>query len=140
MVLSGRRVVAYYCIAAAQVERLRLPKRLQRNMPEHVPGFVLGRLAVDRSVQGRGLGQDLVAHCFRQCLAAAAIFGARFLLVHPLHDRLVRFHRTLGFDSLPSDNLAMFIPIETIAQAFCATTESDQSPRDGADASRRQRP
>jgi predicted N-acetyltransferase YhbS len=114
-------VVAYYCLMAGQVERGLMPGRLRRNKPAVLPVFVLGRLAIDRSWQGRGLGQDLAAHALRQCLAAAELIGARAVLVHPLYARLSPFYARLGFERLPFSELAMFIPIETIAAAFAAT-------------------
>jgi GNAT superfamily N-acetyltransferase len=117
VVCEDGRVVAYYCIAAGQVERSTLPRRIRQHNPNPVPVFVLGRLAVDVSFQGRGLGIGLVRHCFRQCLAGAMAVGTRGLVVHPLDDRVAAFYQGLGLAPLPGGGGAMMIAIGTIADA-----------------------
>lgn len=120
VVRSGERVVGYYCIATGAIERASLPRKHRHGWPNPVPVFVLGRLAVDLSLQGKGLGGDLVADCFRRCAAAASIVGAAALVVHPLNDRLVPFYHGLGFVPLAGDSQAMFILTETIMDALAA--------------------
>jgi hypothetical protein len=50
------RIVAYLTLAAGQIERAHLPKKLQRNKPLNIPILLLGQLAVDVSMQRRGAG------------------------------------------------------------------------------------
>ena len=79
------RVVAYYCLATGAVLRNQAPGRISRNMPEPIPVMVLGRLAVDRSFAGRGLGSGLLRDAILRTLQAADIAGIRALLVHRSH-------------------------------------------------------
>ena len=37
-----------------------MPGRIRRNMPDPVPNMLLARLAVDTSLQGRGIGRALL--------------------------------------------------------------------------------
>ena len=120
VVRSGDRVVAYYCLATGSVERARLPRKIRHGNPNTTPVFVLGRLAVDSGFQGRGLGHDLMSHCFRQSHRAAELVGCRGLVLHPLNDGLVRFYRDLGFQDLHGEPRAMFIALETIAAGLAA--------------------
>ncbi len=55
-------------------------------MPDPVPIAVLGRLAVDRSLQGRGLGRSLMRDASKRVLHAADIIGIRALVVHALSE------------------------------------------------------
>src|SRR4026209_1131176 len=48
-------VVGDYWLASSAVSPAATPWRFRRNMPDPVPGVVLGRLAVARSHQGKGL-------------------------------------------------------------------------------------
>ncbi len=57
---EGRRVVAYYTLASSAVTTDVAPGRFRRNMPNPIPVVVLGRLAVDRSLQGKGVGRALL--------------------------------------------------------------------------------
>src|SRR5437867_3763227 len=57
VVCEQRRVVAYYALAAGGVDIDAAPGRVRRSMPDPVPISVLGRLAIERSYQKRGLGR-----------------------------------------------------------------------------------
>jgi hypothetical protein len=54
VVCEGNRVVAYYALASGAARTPEAPGRLKRNMPDPIPVAVLGRLAIDRTYQGRG--------------------------------------------------------------------------------------
>lgn len=60
-------------------------------MPDPVPVMVLGRLAVDRSNQGRGVGQGLLRDAALRTLQAAKIVGIRAILVHAISEDAKRF-------------------------------------------------
>jgi GNAT superfamily N-acetyltransferase len=81
VVCSGATVVGYYCLAAGAVVRDEAPKPMQRNMPDPIPVVVLGRLAVDRQYQGRGIGRALLRDAVLRTLQAAEIARVRAILV-----------------------------------------------------------
>jgi len=112
---DGKHVVGYYCLSAGAVERNKLAGRFRRNMPNVVPVIVMGRLAIDRSVQGRGLGRALLKDALLRVLAASKQVGARALLVHAIDDEVVPFYRAYGFLPLAPDMRTLFLPLETIA-------------------------
>ncbi len=56
---DGRGVVAYYALASSVVAVVEASGRFRRNMPDPIPVVVLGRLAVDQSFQGKGVGRAL---------------------------------------------------------------------------------
>jgi hypothetical protein len=57
-------------------QRAALPSaRLRRGMPELVPLLLIGRLSIDRDIQGMGLGTELLADTLRRRLAASQIAG-----------------------------------------------------------------
>lgn len=109
------QVVGYYAISTAMEQRGGLPSaKLRRGMPEQVPLLLIGRLALDRRVQGRGLGSELLADALRRCLAAADIAGARGVVAHAIDDDAVRFYRKHGFVHSPIGERVMLLPIESI--------------------------
>jgi GNAT superfamily N-acetyltransferase len=112
------RVVGYYALSAAMEERMNLPSaKLRRGMPEQVPLILLGRLALDVSVQGRGLGTDLLADAIRRCLAASDIAGVRGIVAHAIDDDAARFYSHHGFVPSPLGERVMLLPIETARAA-----------------------
>lgn len=98
------RIVGYYALSAAQIERAFLPKPQQRNRPDPVPAFLLGQLAVDREFQGQGFAVDLLLHAYRRALVASEAIGAMaLLLTHPLDEGVRGFYARWGFRDLPFD-------------------------------------
>ncbi len=77
VVRHRRHVVAYYTLATGAVHCAHATGRVRRNMPDPVPVMVLGRLAVHRNWQRKGLGRDLLADAIRRTLQAADIAGIR---------------------------------------------------------------
>jgi GNAT superfamily N-acetyltransferase len=119
VVAEGSAVIGYYCLATGSVDRKAAPGRLRRNAPNQVPVIVLGRLAVDRRWQGRGLGADLLCDAFRRVLAASQEVGIAALLVHAIDDDALRFYmKQAEFIEHPADLRTLFLPIETIADAL----------------------
>ena len=54
-------VLGFYSISPGAIEFTRVPAKLTKKLGRYdVPVFRLGRLAIDRSVQGQGLGGDLL--------------------------------------------------------------------------------
>ncbi|MGZ8368958.1 MAG: hypothetical protein ACXWVK_09700 [Rhodoplanes sp.] len=55
------RILGFYTLSPASIEFSRAPAVLTRGLGRYeIPVYRLGRLAVDRSVQGRGLGGRLL--------------------------------------------------------------------------------
>ena len=79
VVVAGGRVVGFYCLAAGSVTKHAATGHIRRNMPEPIPVMIIGRLAIDRAFQRRGLGKALLRDAVLRTLQAAAIAGiARF--------------------------------------------------------------
>jgi predicted N-acetyltransferase YhbS len=109
-----QRVVGYYAISTAMEQRIALPNaKLQRAMPDQVPLLLIGRLAVDRQFQGRGLGADLLSDGVRRCLEVSEIAGVRAIITHTIDDDAARFYRHYGFIHCPLGERVMLLPIES---------------------------
>ena len=107
------RVVGYYAISTALEERHALPgAKLRRGMPDKVPLLLLGRLALDASIQGFGFGADLLADAVRRCCTVAEIAGARAIVAHAIDDEAAKFYAHHGFVFSPLDERVMMLPIE----------------------------
>jgi GNAT superfamily N-acetyltransferase len=118
VVCDGARIVGYYSLASGSVESRQTPGRVRRNMPDPVPVMLLGRLAVDRTVQGAGLGRALLKDAILRTLNAAEISGMRALLVHALDEPAAAFYRHNGFLASPMDPLVLMLPLDTARKAM----------------------
>lgn len=114
--LDGR-VVGYYALASTSIQHRDLAERHRRNMPDPVPAILLSRLAVDRSVQGSGLGRALLRDALARTVAAADIVGVRVLLVHALSDSARAFYLRFDFEPSPTDPLHLLLLVKDIRAA-----------------------
>jgi len=101
VVCEQNRVVAYYALAAGGVDIDAAPGRVRRNMPDPVPVSVLGRLAIERAYQKRGLGRALMQDASKRVLQAADLIGIRGIVVHAISEDAKAFYLALGFEVSP---------------------------------------
>jgi GNAT superfamily N-acetyltransferase len=104
-------VVGYYSLAVGAVAHADVPGRIRRNMPDPVPMMILGRLAVDKGFQGKGIGAGLLRDAILRTLQAAEIAGIRALLVHALNERAKRFYEGYGFIASPVEPMTVMITL-----------------------------
>lgn len=112
------RVIAYYALASGAVKTPEAPGRLRRNMPDPIPVAVLGRLAIDRSYQGQGIGRALIRDVGLRVLNAAEILGIRGVLVHAISDEARAFYEAVGFLPSPSDPMMLMIGLGDLNRAL----------------------
>jgi GNAT superfamily N-acetyltransferase len=103
VVCDDLRVVAYYALASGAVDLEQATGRMRRNMPDPIPVVVLGRLAIDRGWQKKGLGRALVKDASLRILQAAEAIGVRGALVHALSPQAAAFYAAVGFEPSPFD-------------------------------------
>ncbi|QLA20957.1 GNAT family N-acetyltransferase [Desulfolutivibrio sulfoxidireducens] len=118
VIADEKRVIGYYALAAGAVTATDAPGKVRRNMPDPIPVMVLGRLAVDRDWQGRGLGFDLLRDAVLRTLRAAEIAGIRALLVHALHERAGAFYEHAGFRRSPVRPLTYVLTLADAQKAL----------------------
>ncbi len=94
---EGNAVVGYYALAAHKVAREDVPSKIGRGGPVEIPAVLLARLALSESLRGQGLGAVLVADALQRVIAATQTVAARLVVVDALHERVARFHASLGF-------------------------------------------
>ncbi|CAE6846354.1 hypothetical protein R75461_07261 [Paraburkholderia nemoris] len=118
VVCDGARVLAYYALASGAVAVDEAPGRFRRNMPDPVPVVVLARLAVDRSLQGRGIGRALLRDAGQRILQAADTIGIRGLIAHALSEDAWRFYTQIGFEPSPLDPMTLMITLADLKAAL----------------------
>lgn len=108
------RVVAYYALASSAITLEAAPGRFRRNMPDPIPVVVLGRLAVDQSRQGGGLGRALVKDAGLRVIQAADAIGIRGMLVHALSVDAKVFYERIGFEPSPLDAMTLMVTLNDL--------------------------
>jgi len=110
-------VMAYYSLASSAVVTNNAPGRFRRNMPDPIPVVVLGRLAVDKSLHGQGLGRALIRDAGLRVIQVAEIIGIRGMLVHALSDEAREFYLRVGFEPSPMDPMMLMVTLGDLVNA-----------------------
>ena len=108
-------VMAYVALASGAVAEASAPGRFRRNMPDPIPVVVLARLAVYRTVQGRGIARALLADAFERVLQASTQISVRGIVVHAASDQARSFYLHMGFDPSPIDSDTLLIRLSDVA-------------------------
>jgi len=119
------RVLGYYSISPGAIEFARVPAKLTRKLGRYeVPIFRLGRLAVTLTLQGRGLGADLLLAAGERALSVAQEVGGVALGIDAKDQRAAKWYERFGALPLLDDPLKLILPLDVIAHAIKATTKS----------------
>lgn len=108
------RIAGFYTLAAAGVGLSDLPVELSKKLPRYptVPAVRLGRLAVDASFRGQGLGAALLADALRR--SATADIAAYALIVDAKDKDAAHFYMHHGFRPFAAQPLVLFLPLATV--------------------------
>lgn len=101
----------FYTLAATSIALNALAPDITRKLPRYpvVPAVLLGRLAVDRNHQGKGLGGVLLANAVLR--AARAELGVFAVLVDAKDEAAQCFYEHYGFTALPGESRRLCLPI-----------------------------
>lgn len=107
------KVTGYVTLSAGQVSTAMLPATLK--LPRHpAPVLRIARLGVDRSMQGQGLGLQLMSFSLQLALEFAEQVGVYAVLVDAKNDKAKAFYAALGFTATLDDPLCLYLPITTL--------------------------
>ena len=94
------RILGFVTVAPGEIEIERLPASARKALPRYpIPVLRLGRLAIDASIQGQGLGSQLLRFVFGLALQLSAQYGCTGVLVDAKSDA-ISFYEKYGFAAL----------------------------------------
>lgn len=111
-----QQVIGYYSLSAGGLDATDLPEEFRPRLPRNpIPVVLLGRLAVAKSHQGKGLGAILIADALQRIVQASRVMAVFAVIVDALNDRVAEFYQQFGFIPLPSQPLKLFLPMGSVA-------------------------
>ena len=118
---ENKNILGYYTLSNDNIPQEDLPEEIRKKMPKsytNLPTTLLGRLAVDKSVSGQGIGKLLLLDGLKRCYdVSTKNIGSMAVVVDPLDEDAVRFYKKYGFIILP-DSGRMFLLMNTISELF----------------------
>ncbi len=116
--IEAKDVAGYHTLTATSVALDALSPEIAKKLPRYpvVPAVLLGRLAVARTYQRKGLGSALVADALlRTSRAELGIFA---MVVDAKDEAARRFYEQYGFTRLAGEHLRLCLPIATGLRAI----------------------
>jgi GNAT superfamily N-acetyltransferase len=109
----------YYTISSSTIDFQSLPEQKKRKLPAYpIPAVLIGKLAVDVSSQGKGLGTELLVNALIRIVKASNEVGIYAVRVDALDDKAKRFYLKHEFIPFEDNSLSLFLPLKTIAISF----------------------
>jgi|ERR1035441_8989869 GNAT superfamily N-acetyltransferase len=119
--LSPANRIFSHFLTAGSVSRGEAPERIGHGLAAHPIGVVvLGRLAVDRAQQGKGLGVTLLQDALLRAEQAADTVGIRAVLVQAIDATARSFYLRFGFSPSPVDEMRLMLLMKDL-RAFLRT-------------------
>jgi len=120
MATDEGQIKGYYTLSNAGLPRDTLPKDWQQKLPpsyQSLPVTLLGRLAISKSSQGKGIGGLLLVDALKRSFLVSEEVGSMAVIVDPIDDDAMNFYQRYGFILFP-DSGKMFLPMKTIGELF----------------------
>jgi GNAT superfamily N-acetyltransferase len=114
---DGGVVRAYFSLAPDKIRRADLPKAIGRGDPDEIPAVLIGKLALDRALQGQGLGRQLLVDAISRAVAAVEIVSGRYIVVDAIDEDAAAFYSRHGFTALPAPSGSRLIMKSSDASA-----------------------
>ena len=108
------RVLGYYTLSTLSIDLSVLPEKLAKKLPKHpIPAALIGRLAVDVSAQGKGIGKMLLSNAIKRTLAISDDIAIYAIVVDAINEEAESFYMQYGFAHLASEGKRLFLSLKS---------------------------
>ncbi len=116
---SDNKILGFYSLSPATIEYSNVPETIINRLGKYdMPVFRLGRLAVDKAYQGKGLGGQLLAAAIRRTYLASQQVGGIGLLIDAKNEQVAKWYVSYGAVQLVERPLSLVIPFATVKNEF----------------------
>jgi predicted GNAT family N-acyltransferase len=113
-------IQGYYTLSNNSIPLSSFPEQIKKKLPESyvsIPTTLLGRLAIDKNCQGKGLGKILLIDALKRSYEISKEVGSFAVVVDPIDREAELFYEKYDFIKLP-DSEKMFIATKTLKELF----------------------
>ena len=100
---ATHQVVGYFTLIAHSVERATVSARFGHGLSAQIPSILIARLALDRSLQHRKLGVQLLLDALQKVAEVSLRVGTRLIVVDAIDEEAAKFYEHCGFKRRPGD-------------------------------------
>jgi GNAT superfamily N-acetyltransferase len=113
-------IQGYYTLSNSSIPLSSFSEQIQKKLPKSyksIPTTLVGRLAIDKKYQGKGIGKILLIDALKRSYAISNQIGSFGIIVDPIDDEAKGFYQKYDFIELP-DSGKMFIATQTLKELF----------------------
>lgn len=108
------RVLGYYTLSTLSIDLSVLPEKVAKRLPRHpIPAALIGRLAVDISAQGKGIGKMLLSNAIKRTLVLSDDIAIYAIVVDAINQEAEFFYERYGFSRLAHNASRLFLPLKS---------------------------
>jgi GNAT superfamily N-acetyltransferase len=118
--LKTNHIQGYYTLSSNSIPLSSFPEQIQKKLPKSylfIPTTLLGRLAIDKRQQGKGIGKVLLIDALKRSYNTSKEIGSFAVVVDPIDEAARSFYGKYDFILLPGSG-KMFIAMKTLKQLF----------------------
>ncbi len=113
------RVAAYATLSMTAIDHSAAPARLRKAAPDPVPALLIGRLAVDETATGLGVGTAMVRHLLATAVELNLSAACKAVVVTALHETARQWWLKLGFQPFADETgLELYLLTADIQQTL----------------------
>ena len=119
MIAKGT-IAGYYTLSATGTNAEDLPQEIVKKLPRYplLPAALLGRLAVDKNYQGKGIGKILLIDGLRRSFETKSEMASMAVIVDAKDDSARKFYEQYGFMSFPKQPYKLLLLMSSISVLF----------------------
>lgn len=116
--LHSNDVIGYYTLSATNIELKNLSEQEAKKLPRYplLPATLIGRLAVDKEYQCKGIGRLLLVHALRMSLENSGKVASMAVVVDAKDDQTAQFYQHFGFLSFSDTPGKLYLPMGTVGK------------------------
>jgi ribosomal protein S18 acetylase RimI-like enzyme len=118
--VTPKPILGFFALNICQVKSESLTPKEAKKLPRDVSGVRLGRLAVSKAYQRRGIGNTLLVAAMGKFMEIFNTAGGIGLFVDAKDQDAKRYYEQFGFVSLPTNEMELFLPVKTIQEALAS--------------------
>ena len=117
---ENNTVLGFYTLSAVSVDIGAWPENVAKKLPRYpvIPATLLGRLAIDRQLQGRGAGGYLLMDALHGSLLTSRQVASVEVVVDAKDSRAAGFYNRYDFTPLVDPPIRLFLPMSVIEKLF----------------------
>lgn len=114
--IGTRKIAGFYTLSSYSIEPSTLPAEIIKKLPKYptLPATLVGRLAVDKKLQGKKIGRYLLLDALDRSFRLSKEIGSVAVIVDAKNEKSRNFYEKYGFKQFHQHPLKLYLLIATL--------------------------